>query len=548
HDASILTINLPFRYIIQMALSHLRESNDYRVLLITTKSREQVQEQLLQERDHYRVGKSKVQNEEEEETSSMGESCMDDTGPWTHLFVQRSEEDLGQDFSTATQQSHYEDDDNNNGGDDDVKAFGQDTFEVGSGPGSRLTDSREKETARGERFRADLWSRMELRYVPSLAHVQSFFQCLHLDEDVTFGKTFGGGGVAVDRLPTMVMLVDCFREGVVYDDDEEGDYGNMDGYGAGGVGNENGDSFGGKEEGTEEVEGETEKEGDGLMQRNELERFQDATLSGRLSVITRGMQMGEDLVKPALGAHAAIEDKVGGEDTKVKEEEEEKEEEDEKEENKEVYEYGHVPIESPPLATSLSAGDQARFEYLRLVGRTLSEVKDSVDWIERERRRKPRLIIFEESSGSEDRMDWLDKVVGYWTETMLVIEEMSKHGHVYDKGLRGKDDRESFRLWVHTQQASIDVDSSDDGDFFQGQETKDVPVDVADGNNNNIKDSSQSNHHHHHHNGSYELGNGNEVDEHAVVSEGGRTVKGMEWWFSAGQFSIRVLEGKKHSM
>lgn len=77
-------------------------------------------------------------------------------------------------------------------------------------------------------FRADLWARIQIRYAPTIRHVQSLFRCLHLSPGSTQGKTFGGGVDAYESAvpssctigeedvggvvtpPTLVILLGCF--------------------------------------------------------------------------------------------------------------------------------------------------------------------------------------------------------------------------------------------------------------------------------------------------------------------------------------------------
>lgn len=81
-------------------------------------------------------------------------------------------------------------------------------------------------------FRDDLWARIQIRYAPTIRHVQSLFRCLHLDPGSTLGKTFGSGGggdtlesvfpsssttttgqvggSVIPPMPTLVILLGCF--------------------------------------------------------------------------------------------------------------------------------------------------------------------------------------------------------------------------------------------------------------------------------------------------------------------------------------------------
>lgn len=80
-------------------------------------------------------------------------------------------------------------------------------------------------------FRDDLWARIQIRYTPTIRHVQSLFRCLHLDPGSTQGKTFGSGGEDTHEyvvpssstttteevgesvtppMPTLVILLSCF--------------------------------------------------------------------------------------------------------------------------------------------------------------------------------------------------------------------------------------------------------------------------------------------------------------------------------------------------
>ncbi|KAG0030287.1 hypothetical protein BGZ82_007501 [Podila clonocystis] len=358
HDASILIVDLPLRYILQAALNHLQQADDHHVLIVTTESKDTLQERLLNEQHLYASQEPSTyqrslpdQGPAETATQASQERI---SNPWKHLFPS-SARDLGrgvdEEFNTATQLT-------------------QDT------PAPRA-GSREPGSYTLDHFQPDLWTRIQLRYAPSVEHVQSFFQCLHLDADAMQGKTLGdNNGIAgcVAPSPTLVMLVGCFQDGEIFGPDDE-----------------------------------VQDDESGQVENREGARKGRSDEASRLCVLSKGMQMG----RSAASTEASPEDMRAN-------------------------------------ALAQEEEDRIRLEYLRLVGQTMSEVKDGLEWIERESHRRPRLMVFEESSSSDRRL-WLEKVLGYWTKTLATVEAWSRgDGRLEEK----EEEKDTLRMWLKTQARS----------------------------------------------------------------------------------------------
>ncbi|KAF9994643.1 hypothetical protein BGZ65_009724 [Modicella reniformis] len=241
HNASsALVMDLPLRYVFQYALNHLRkDEQQQRTVLIVVDSKaklrslmcQEQQGQLQQEQTH-RVQDSKPQGVH---------SFPVVVGPWQHLFPLQGETNPQDEFTSATQtltqtQEH-------------TRCNIPLAVQV-SAPESDLS----VETVGKEEFQAEQWSRIQIRYAPTVHHVQSLFRCLHLDSETTFGKTFGhehrqvhspviedhglnldeqhsaeeeGTGKVHTRqsprsmdMPTLVMLIGCFQDRSLRDDTE----------------------------------------------------------------------------------------------------------------------------------------------------------------------------------------------------------------------------------------------------------------------------------------------------------------------------------------
>ncbi|KAF9322390.1 hypothetical protein BG003_000061 [Podila horticola] len=381
HDASILMVDLPLRYIFQAALSHLQEADDRQVLMVTTTSKDTLQEHLFHEQHLYAphepsTSQWPLPNDHdlsETTTTASKERLLD---PWRHLFP-CSTRDLGrgvdEEFSTATQltqDAHAP---------TPTTASSREPGSHAEGPIGRNSSSLDPGPSHSHipqhHFQPDLWARIQLRYAPSLEHAQSFFQCLHLDADAMQGKTLGdnvAGCVAPN--PTLVMLVGCFQDGEVFGSEPD----------------------------------QVHDDDDVVDDRRE-DRNRGRGEASRLCVLSKGMQMDGSVTR----AEAQYPEDMRA-DAIAREE------------------------------------DRIRLEYLRLAGQTMSEVKDGLEWIERESHRKPRLMVFEDSSSSDRRL-WLEKVLGYWTETLVTVEEWSQEDDGRTEGTdQEEEERDSFRMWFKT--------------------------------------------------------------------------------------------------
>ncbi|KAF9362814.1 hypothetical protein BGX34_005445 [Mortierella sp. NVP85] len=123
------------------------------------------------------------------------------------------------------------------------------------------------------------------------------------------------------------------------------------------------------------------------------------------------------------------------------------------------------------FATRRTAEDQERLDYIRAVSQAMSEIMDSLDWIERASGQKVELLVLEDSGASAHAQDtaprpfgprelWLQQVIGFWIDTIAVVEPRSELIH-YPQSPGPSESRESraeqvsvdsLCLWVTSQQ------------------------------------------------------------------------------------------------
>ncbi|KAF9542787.1 hypothetical protein EC957_001685 [Mortierella hygrophila] len=420
--SSVLLLNLPFRYVLEYATNHIQRidntrdnnSNTTQAVLIVTNSRTTLQEAIRRERQ---VCKELYPCLASSASSSSSEEKIG-IDPWTHLWPLPRPPPL-EEYSTETRPSSP-------------------TTTPSISSSEHQQESEEVKTS----FRSSLWARVQIRYAPTIRHVQSLFRCLHLDPGSTQGKTFGNdgggggdtyeyvvpssstatsgevGGSVARPMPTLVILLGCFghersleiqRFSMLDIVPAFANLGTLD-----------------KRKYSVEKEREKDESGSCARQRGADERMDHR--EGQVESFT----------------HNSNDD--GGE-----------EEEDEKvldAEELEELEYT---------------------EYIRLVANTMAEIKDSLTWLERTLGRKPELLIVEDTG--QDHPDpsqlqassrsattqqeammiptvrelWLQTALGFWVDAF--IKTGSSSSSQVQQHQQHEPTRESYRLWLRTQES-----------------------------------------------------------------------------------------------
>ncbi|KAI1318710.1 hypothetical protein EDD11_006003 [Mortierella claussenii] len=278
-----------------------------------------------------------------------------------------------------------------------------------------------------EQFRIDLWSRIQLRYAPTLLHVQSLFRCLHLDPEATPGNTFGSyryqtqnsRGDGSDRgfshtgwreeeqpedvevsqedqsrhgialsLPTLIILMNCFH---------------------------------GEQE---------DSSGDGSCQH-----------PSSLCVLPSHQADTPSVVKN-VGGSMRMMSQLSSRHQQFSSQYQQ-------------YQSQHMAFQSYPLPSALSmtntprARDEEtadRVQYIKATSQTLSEVKDSLEWIKRISGQNPKLLLCEHTKSSltppildscvsplsprsrltlSSRELWLKEIIGFWTDAIVTVQRRS---------------------------------------------------------------------------------------------------------------------------
>ncbi|KAF9133958.1 hypothetical protein BGX30_012093 [Mortierella sp. GBA39] len=424
--SSALLFNLPLRYVLEYATNYLQRidntrdnSNTTQAVLIVTDSRTTLQEAIRQERqvckELYPSLSSPASSSSSEEKTGMD--------PWTHLWPLPRPPPL-EEYSTETRPSSP-------------------TVTPSISSSEHQQESKELKTS----FRGDLWARIQIRYAPTIRHVQSLFRCLHLDpastQDKTFGSGGGGGGVgdthesvvpssstttsreiggSVTRpMPTLVILLGCFGHDRSLEIRRFSMLDIVPAFASLGT--------------FDEREYSVEKE------RGKDESGSRARQGGA------GERMGHQEGQVESFAYNSNDD--GGE--------EEEEEKGLDAEELEELEYT---------------------EYIRMVANTMAEIKDSLTWLERTSGRKPELLIVEDTG--QDHPDplqlqassrstttqqqqqeammiptvrelWLQTVLGFWVDAFIKTESSSSSQVLQHQ--QHEPTRESYRLWLRTQES-----------------------------------------------------------------------------------------------
>ncbi|KAG0069196.1 hypothetical protein BGZ89_003338 [Linnemannia elongata] len=412
--SSALLLNLPLRYVLEYAMNHLQRSdnisynNNTRAVLIVTDHQVDLQEAIRRERQVCKDLYSSLSS------STPSSSIKEMTGmdPWAHLWPlpRPSPPD---EYSTETPPSSP-------------------TTKPSISSSEHQQESKELKTS----FRDELWARIQIRYAPTIRHVQSLFRCLHLDPGSTQGKTFGSGGSScgdayesavpsssttttgevggsvTPPMPTLVILLGCFGHDRSLDIRR---FSMLDIV----------PTFAGLQ-----TVGEKDYSVERGREENESgSRARQGGAGGRI-----GRPEGD------------IESFARDNNDDGREEEEEEEENDLNAEELEGLEYT---------------------EYIRMVANTMAEIKDSLNWLERTSGCEPELLVVEDIG--QDHPDpsqpqeiimiptvrelWLKTVLGFWVDTFIKTESSLSPQLQQQQQQQHDPRRESYRLWIQTHES-----------------------------------------------------------------------------------------------
>ncbi|ORZ16033.1 hypothetical protein BCR41DRAFT_59185 [Lobosporangium transversale] len=331
-----------------------------------------------------------------------------------------------------------------------------------------------------EPFRADLWSRIQIRYVPTLAHLQSFFRCIHLDPEDTQDKTFGyhhqhkwvtdkGISPTLDEDEDHHHRQERVKRWEKHNDNRNDDKNNYNNN------NSNDNHF-------NSGSGETIEPSiptliiligcfSGHFYKSVNPEGQTRVATSSLCALPSPYNYRGELTEiPTVGtaatAHSAQQQQPQPE-----------------------------TFQTFPSAISMTSHtndeDRERVQYIKMANQALSEIKDSLEWIQRASGQNPELLIFEENRISSpasinnppanpqplpsERELWLQQIVGFWTDCFIVAEvqdpalEVEQQQHpstgYYSQELPNRGDtaisdkvatiksKDCMRLWIKTRQS-----------------------------------------------------------------------------------------------
>ncbi|KAF9362147.1 hypothetical protein BGX26_000035 [Mortierella sp. AD094] len=477
-DMGALVMDLPLRYIFQYALNHLREEGTQegiqegeispilgpssrrpqRNVLIVTESKIRLQEWMRLEQQLYETPESEQVQQQtgEYEKNPISETKQSVTkvnsvNPWQHLFPPTGGPNIQDEFISATQTQTQS-----------QAQLSQMQMKQGSqqlplpqnhvtGVATADTDaprvaSKEKENEE-DKFQAELWARIQIRYAPTVHHVQSLFRCLHLDSETTQGRTFGhdrGGysptvddyGVVEDDshlMPTLVLLIGCFQG---HDSDN---------------------------------------------------RTTQSSSSSSLCVLP------SHLANPRSATEAPSLDSAAN-FVPLSTQQSQLQFQQQQQQSQISFQL-HQPVAQTLQSTSSRLGslDRERVQYIKTVSQAISEIKDSLEWIERVSGRNIGFMVFENTVDPKTLTDvshfnllqsklpsprelWLQKVVGFWLDVIVVVEHLNPTQYdspsiadpnqPYSQEMLGEGEtsartdisrtqssKDSLSLWLKTQQS-----------------------------------------------------------------------------------------------
>ncbi|KAF9160834.1 hypothetical protein BGX21_010463 [Mortierella sp. AD011] len=475
--SSALVMDLPLRYIFQYALNHLKEEEKgiqedemppipgpssrrpQRSVLIVTESKIKLQEwmrleQQLYETPEYEQAQQQIGKYEKNPVSmaKQGATRVNSVNPWQHLFPPAGGPNVQDEFISATQtqtQSQAQLSQVQMGQESQQLPLPQNhvaEMAVHDIDAPRIT-SKEKEKEE-DKFQAELWAKIQIRYAPTVYHVQSLFRCLHLDSETTQGRTFGhdrrGHSPTVDDygvveddshlVPTLVLLIGCFH------------------------GNESSST--------------------------------SATQSSSSSSLC---MLPSHLANPRLATEVPSLDSTAN-FVPLSTQQSQLQSQQQQQQPQTSFQLCQ-PIAQTSLQSTtsrLDSLDRERVQYIKTVSQAISEIKDSLEWIERVSGQNVGLLVFENTVDPKALNDlshsnllqsklpsprglWLQKVVGFWLDVVVVVEpqhptqcdspsiadpnepysqEMLEGGTSTKTDIsRAQSSKDSLSLWLKTQQS-----------------------------------------------------------------------------------------------
>ncbi|KAI8345832.1 hypothetical protein B0O80DRAFT_471603 [Mortierella sp. GBAus27b] len=410
NTSSTLVIDLPLRYVFQYALNHIRKDEQNprrRTVLIVVDSKAKLKSLMRREQQWRQQSDGPTRQEEggdRQVHSSATDQASVTVDPWQHLFLPHGGSYPQDEFTSATQSQPLT---QQMPSQSDPQR--QEHLSTTSLPHERVSGSEDGLVDRGiakEEYQPELWSRIQIRYAPTVYHVQSLFRCLHLDSDTSFGKTFGYDDGEADNpiaenqgrglgehgreeerepttgsrqlpqsvsMPTMVMLIGCFGD-------------------------------------------RRPREAVGTNPSSLCVLPNHLPYTGDVSVDDPSI----DAATKASETTSTTADLTSAQQP-----------------------FPSMSTQTPlqVLATKHANEDRERVEYIRAVSQTMSEVKDGIDWIERASGQKVELLVFEDSGSStsvqdtanrrvsEPREHWLLRVIGFWIDTVVTVEPVLEQIH-----------------------------------------------------------------------------------------------------------------------
>ncbi|KAF9991249.1 hypothetical protein BGZ75_000002 [Mortierella antarctica] len=173
---------------------------------------------MLQERALYSHNHSQDLVQGQPTESQMDDLVASAVDPWRHLFPKESALGGQDEFSSVTQtqtqtmiqtQTQTQTQTREVNGQEHVRKIVDNTVHVVA------EDTKPEEAS----FQPELWARIQMRYAPTISHLQSLFRCLHVDAEATRGRTFGEdiedssseSEQSRTSVPSLILLIGCFE-------------------------------------------------------------------------------------------------------------------------------------------------------------------------------------------------------------------------------------------------------------------------------------------------------------------------------------------------
>ncbi|KAG0009239.1 hypothetical protein BGZ80_002600 [Entomortierella chlamydospora] len=439
--SSALVMDLPLRYIFQYALNHLQEEEgtqedemspilgpssrrSQRTVLIVTDSKIKLQEWMRLEQQLYEMPEFEQAQQQIRDGPNVQDEFISATQTQTQSQVQLSQLQIEQrSQQLPIPQNHV------------TEAAAHDI------DAPRVTNN-EKE--KDEKFQAELWAKIQIRYAPTVYHVQSLFRCLHLDSETTQGRTFGHGrgghsptvddyGVVEDDshlIPTLVLLIGCFH---------------------------------GHENSTNATQ--SSSSSSLCMLSSHLANLRSATEVPSLDPTANFVPLSTQQSQLQSQQQQQQQSQIS-------------------------YQLHQTSLQ--PASSRLDSLDRERVQYIKTVSQAISEIKDSLEWIERVSGQNVGLLVFENTVDPKALADlshsnllqsklpsprelWLQKVVGFWLDVVVVVEpqhltqcdspSIADPNQPYSQEMlegetpartdfsKAQSSKDSLSLWLKTQQS-----------------------------------------------------------------------------------------------